>query len=299
MNTKIIIASLITVFFSSTTIAAPVEFDTPDAHVIVLRSIDSWSGNTSISENMLDGVKEKEGAFQIKVGEKKYLSAWPTFFQGIDKDPLIQNAAAALKEKGFKLANSNKFRFFVDMPRTITPKEFPLFAQKQRTYYNYSVVLQGNPGTLPDRISNRKFLGGVIALATIGIGADKFGLSGGGAVLGSGIADSAYELGANLKASLSPVYLPDFDASKYKSIDVRRVEEGARESPVRVGQVIIAYKNDKTEEAEKSALVKAIISLAGADTTVDEVKKSWEEDRARRQAIWDECVALDKCKKEE
>jgi hypothetical protein len=93
--------------------------------------------------------------------------------------------------------------------------------------------------------------------------------------------------------------LPEFNASSYKYIDVRRVEEGPHESPIRVGQIIIAYKNEKTDESEKTALVKAIVSLTGADTTVADISKAREEDLVKRQAIWDECVALDKCKKED
>ena len=61
-------------------------------------------------------------------------------------------------------------------------------------------------------------------------------------------------------------------------------------------QIIIAYKEDKTPEAEQEALIQAIVVTAGADTTVAEVEKSRALDFANRLTIWNTCLADPVCK---
>ena len=68
--------------------------------------------------------------------------------------------------------------------------------------------------------------------------------------------------------------------------------------PDRVGQIIIAYKGEKTKQAEEIALAQAIVTASGADTTIEKIEKSRKEDMVARQAIWDECVAKGECKSE-
>jgi hypothetical protein len=64
----------------------------------------------------------------------------------------------------------------------------------------------------------------------------------------------------------------------------------------RLGQIIIAYKGEKTKQAEDAALAQAIVTASGADTTVEAIEESRKKDQTARQAIWDECVAQEKCK---
>jgi len=65
MNIKITIASICASLLSLEAFSAPVEFDTPDAHVIVMRSIDAWSGDNSASEDSLGNVKNHQGGFRL------------------------------------------------------------------------------------------------------------------------------------------------------------------------------------------------------------------------------------------
>lgn len=61
-------------------------------------------------------------------------------------------------------------------------------------------------------------------------------------------------------------------------------------NPERLGLVLIAYKDDKTE-----AMIKAIVALSGMTVPIEEIEKNRAEDFANRQAIWDGCVAEGKC----
>ena len=99
-----------------------------------------------------------------------------------------------------------------------------------------------------------------------------------------------------MRSALIPINLSGLDVSIYQSIDVYNVIQGNNDC---FGQVIIAYKNDKTDEAVNAALIKVIVSLIGANTTVDAIKETRSEDITNRQTIWDACVAEGKCKNDQ
>ncbi len=67
-----------------------------------------------------------------------------------------------------------------------------------------------------------------------------------------------------------------FDFSQYKSVDLRRVVDGQKD---RLGQIIIAYKGEKTKQAEDAALAQAIVTASGADTTVEAIEESRKKDQ--------------------
>lgn len=291
MNIKITIVSICASLLSLSSFAAPVEYDTHDAHIILMRALDSWSGDNSASEDSLEAVAKHEGGFQLE-RSKCCVLGFPQLFGKLSDDLVVQGVSSSLKTMNFKLSQS-KVNFRVEKATLLEAKDNYLFVQKQRELFKYLVISQGNPATRSSKVAFNKFLGGVLSIGAIIVGGEKFGALGSQTVLNTGVAGDIYQLSASSRAALSPIELPDFDASKYKSIDVRRVIQGNND---RLGQIIIAYKNEKTVEAENEALVKAIVSLTGADTTVEAIKLARAEDLAKRQAIWDACVAEGKCK---
>lgn len=292
MIVKIAIASICASMLSFSTFAAPVEFDTPDAHIIVVRALDSWSGDTSASEDSLEAVTKHEGGFHLE-RPKGFVAGFPLLFGGLNDDIVVQGVNSALKAMNFKLAQSS-VNFRVEKPIPIEPTKYDYFVKYEHDFYKNTVLADGNPASLSGRVKAKKFFSGALALVSVALAGEKFGVLGSQTTLGSFSGD-IYQLSASSRAALSPVNLPDFDASSYKTIDVRRVTQGNND---RLGQVIIAYKNDKTVEAENTALIKAIVSLTGADTTVDAIKQARAEDLSKRQTIWDACVAEGKCKNE-
>ncbi len=288
------IASACTLLIALPALAAPVEFDTPDAHIIVVRALDSWSGDNSASEDSLEAVAQHKGGFRVERPTGNVLG-YPLLF-GFNSDAkadiVVQGVSNSLKPFGFKLAGLQS-EFSVDKPVALDPTKYADFANYQRELYKAVVVSDGNPATLHGRVNGRKFFSGVLSLATIGIAGEKFGALGSQTVLNTGVAGDVYQLGASGNAALSPLDLPTFDASSFKSIDVRRVIQGNND---RLGQVIIAYKSDKTVDAENTALIMAIVTLTGADTTVAAIQQARADDLAARQSIWNSCVAEGKCK---
>ena len=274
----------------------PVEYDTPDTHIIVVRALDSWSGDNSASEDSLTAVEEHEGGFSLWYSKGRGVDGYPMLFgfnNGAQSDIVVQGVIAALKPLNFKLAQI-KARFKVDIPVGLDPKEFSSFANSQHELYKQVVIADGNPTTLHRSVSTKKFLAGVLSIGSVIVGGEKYGSLGANTVLNTGIAGDVYQLTASSRAALIPTTsLFTFDASSYKYIEARRVIQGNNE---RLGQVIIAYKKDKTDAAENAALIKAIVTLTGADTTVEAIQKARDADLAQRQAIWDACVADAKCK---
>lgn len=279
---------------SLTAFATPVEFDTPNAHVIVIRSIESWSGDSSASEKSLNSISKHEGGFQLE-SKKGTVLGYPLLFGGLNEDSVVQGVNTELKKLNYNLTQTGDFTFKVDKPVAIDPTKYSSFANSQRDLYKLVVISEGNPASLSGRVGVKKFFSGVLSFGLIVLGGEKYGAIGSQTVLNTGVAGDAYQLSASMRSALIPIHLPDIDVSSYKSIDVRNVIQGNND---RFGQVIIAYKNDKTDETENAALIKAIVTLTGADTTVDAIKQARNDDLTNRQAIWDACVAEGKCKKD-
>lgn len=293
VNIRVAILSLCASLYSSTVLAASVEIDTPDAHIVVMRALDSWSGDEEASEDSLEAVADHEGGFQLERPQGLVLG-FPLLFGGLNDDVVVQGVNSALKAMKFKLTQS-KVNFKVDKPIALEPEKFAEFAKYQRDLFKSLVISEGNPATLHNSVSAKKFFSGILALGTVAIAGEKYGALGQEAMLNSGIPGDVYQFSSFGRAALTPLDTPDFKLASYKSIDVRRVIQGNNE---RVGQVIIAYKADKTEAAENDALIKAIASLTGADTTVEAIKQARDEDLSKRQAIWNACVSEGKCKNE-
>lgn len=297
MSINALAALLCATLFLPTTYAAPVEIDTPEAHIVVMRALDSWSGDESASEDSLTSVEKHKGGFVLasEKGRRYDVLGFPLLF-GFNSDAegsaVVQGVIAELKTLNFKLAQS-KDNFRVDTPIALEPEKLVDFVKYQRELYKSLVISEGNPATLHNSVSARKFFSGVLALGSVALADAKYGDLGRDVMLNTPVPGSIYQSISSGRAALTPLDLPNFDASSYKSIDVRRVIQGNNE---RVGQIIIFYKKDKTADAEKEALVKAIVSLTGADTTVESIKQARAEDFSKRQAIWDVCVGESKCK---
>jgi hypothetical protein len=275
----------------------PVQFDTPDTHVIVLRALDSWSGDDGASEDSLTAVQKHKGGFRLasEKGPRYDVPGFPLglgFNSDSTNSQVVQGVVAALKPLHFTLAQST-VNFIVERPVVLEPEMLGEFIKYQRDLYRKLVIAEGNPATLHNSVGAKKFFANVLSVGTVVLGAEKYGSLGANALLMSGIPGDVYHAVSAGRAALAPLDLPDFDTAGYKSIEVRRIVQGSND---RVGQIIIAYKKDKTESAENAALITAIVTLTGADTTVDSIQLARDADLAKRQAIWDACVADGKCK---
>ncbi len=155
--------------------------------------------------------------------------------------------------------------------------------------YQSIVLAQGNPDDLQGKASRDKYIGALLSIGTVIAGVKYQGLSRGtDLTLGTGATSDIYQAATKFESSISPLEIGSFDFNEFKTIEIRRVL--LIQQPIK-GQIIIAYKDEKTEAAEHEALVIAVVALTGANSTNAEIEQARKEDFARRKAIWDKCVA--------
>jgi hypothetical protein len=280
--------------------AAPVEFDTDDAHVIVVRPVDRWSGDSTAADVSLDAVRSHEASYGIVTPDGRHLRGSPMLMMGASDDPVVHQVEANLQQRGVELIRRQHYFFTVLGPVSVPPADFPAFAEAQTLGYKRLAALQGDPDTLRDRTSRRRLIGNVASLAVLGLGVEKLGLEkpglvrGTGIVLGMDLTADIQRVASNLSGAFIPIPTAGLQET-FRQIDVRRVQYRAD----MMGQIIIAYRHEKTPESELAALSKAIVTVTGADTTPADIEQARAEEFSTRRAMWSDCVAANLCQTDE
>lgn len=273
--------------------AAPVHIEVPGAHVIVVRPMDTWTGNTTTAEYSLDSLTRRKTAFAYDdgTGKLRYPSNKPTSTNPIPTQ-MEMLVHSGLAKYGFTNNGSSGFSNRMSEPTTINPAQMPTFLAAQNEVFKEFVVRQGDPATLASRIKWRKALNVVATMAFIGAGADKFGINNSANyVFTLGIPEGLAKLTIGERRALSTVPAPTFDFAGYSSVDVRKLAIDDR-----VGQILIAYKGEKTAAVEDVALAAGIVTASAADTSKEAVELARVQDFEMRKAIWSDCVAGGRCK---
>ena len=293
------IAIVLSLLAATTAMAAPLVFETDSAKVFVVRPIDQWSGDKSALESSLEAHKSKTAWYTVLLNDQKYLFGNPNVTQSASNHPITNAVAQKLDQAGFKLPRSSDNSFTVQLPVTIPVEKIGTVQTYQTAAFKQTIANQGNPDDLQGKTTRNKFIGGLLSVGTMIAAADRYGAVGGShATLGSGITDSIYSAVSQYKGGLVPVDLSGQDLEqwcskpecRYKEIEIRRVTTAA---PDRVGQIIIAYKNGKTPEAEEGALIQAVYLLTAAGSTTVDIEKARQENRQLRKDVWAACVAED------
>ncbi len=272
---------------STGTIAAPLVFETETAKVIVVRPLDLWSGDKTTLEESLAGHKEKTVHYKIQT-ETSVLNGNPALFRSPTDHSVIKEVNQRINSLGFKAPMSSSNAMFIHKPTSIPGLLAKDFVDYQNDVYQLAVKSQGNPDDLQSKTSRNKVLGAALSIGTTLLVGQRYGTDlGANTFLGSGSANDLYKAVANYNSSLAAVEINNVDLSDAKELSIRRVDAFNKLT----GQIIIAYKGDKTEAAEHEALVIAVVALTGANSTTAEIEQARKEDFARRKAIWDKCVA--------
>ncbi len=270
--------------------AAPVEIDTESAHIILVRPIDLWSGDTKRLDNMSEAFLKHWAGFNLRISDHKLIIAAPGLFGSFSDDPIVHEVQDDLKGKGFTLKGNQANMFTVLAPVNLTPDEAQKMRILQSRLFSAAVVAAGDPRRLEGKALGQKVLGNILALLTLGAPLAKAGsvaATGAKIWVESFSPDQAIALPKDVWNVVTPIDIPAMDFTPYRSVDIMKIQA----SPDIIGQLIIAYKGEHTQEAENEAMVKAIVSLTGADTTLPAIQQARSDDLARRQSIWDACVA--------
>lgn len=282
---------------ATSAMAVPMVFETDSAKVFLVRPIDQWSGDQSAMDSSLTAHRNKTTWYNVLLNDKKYLFGNPNVFQSATNHPITNAVSQKLDQVGFKLPRSSDNSFTVQPSVPIPLEKIGAVQAYQAAAFKQAIANQGDPDDLQGKTTRNKVLGGILSVGTMVAGAEKFGPVGGAHVtMGSGITDSIYTTVSQYRGGLVPIDLSGQDLEqwcskpecRFKEIEFRRVTTAA---PDRVGQIVIAYKNGKTPEAEEGALIQAVYLLTGAGSTTAEIEKARYDNRQLRKDVWAACVA--------
>jgi hypothetical protein len=276
-----------------TTPPAPAEYSTDTTHLIVCRPLDSWSGDNGVMEAELDMVKSRRAHIRILLDEKGHreIGAGNTLLNGPSDDPLITAAMQAFKARDFEVTHRGRYYWALGVPQAFDPSTYDQLRAGQLAAFTLLIHRQGDPDAIPGSVTARKALGNFLALGGTLWGADKYGATG-AYVMTTTFAGDLYQLPLPMRQRIAPCILPQLDAKSFKEMEVYPVKVNDGGSS---GQVIVAYREAKTPEVTRTALVQAIVSIAGADTTPEAVERARAQDLAYRKSIWAQCVSAGQC----
>lgn len=261
--------------------------DSPEATIYSTSGGTFWFSKEETRQSFIDGINSNIFKYGYKQnGQMIYSYASRGYERTINEltpwieDSLIakgKTPALTYKETSWGMG-LNKDPIFP------TPTEMAAIITAQDALYKLSVIKQGNPDTLEERIANRKVAGNVLGALSLIAGMVFMGPSAGfSAVGGTGLAENiATSIPAGLnKETIGAVtgYPSNINWAQYKAIDFY---PGST-------QVVIAYKKEKTPQIHDRSLAIAINRML--DISKEELLSYWQEDFANRQKIWADCKA--------
>lgn len=258
--------------------------DTPEAMVYAYNASAKWPLEKDKREEILNSLANKKFNYAYKLnGQTIYGS--PNLLNSRTENELTPLIEDSLVAKGMTNSRTDSFSVWLGKdPLAPTPTEMAAIITAQDALYKLSVIKQGNPDTLEERIANRKVAGNVLGVLSAIAGMVLMGPSAGfNAMTNSGISqDIATSIPAGLtKETFGAVtgYPSNINWAQYKAIDFY---PGST-------QVVIAYKKEKTPQIHDRSLAIAINRML--DISKEDLLSYWQEDFANRQKIWADCKA--------
>lgn len=293
MHPNGLIAGAVAILAASTAWGAPVEYDAPDYHLIVCRPFDSWSGDTSVMAGERDTIADHRGRISYRDVEASghTRGAGITLLNGPTDDAVTTDTVALMKERGVSISARGGYHWTMGLPTELEPSAYVHLKQAQTALYDTLVSRQGDPDRVAGSMMARHVLGNVLAVAAIGVGMDKFGAIG-GSVVATTFAGDIAQLPLGVRQSFAPFDLPELDAKQFSKLEVYAVKVNEGGSP---GQVIVAYRGAPSSEVRHAALVQALASVAGSDTSPAAIDAARAADLHRRRDAWARCIKAGGC----
>ena len=276
---------------AATATASPVEYDTPDYHLVVSRPFDSWSGDRSVMEGELDAVRHKRAQLRYTMPGNRHLGAGMSLLGGTSSDSLTVDTVALVESRGFEISQRGGYHWEMGLAAQLDPGDYPRMRAAQSGLYDALIRAQGDPDKVSGSMAARRVLGNLLAVGAIGAGLNKFGTTG-AYVVTTAFAGDISQLPVKVRQAFVPFDLPALEGMEISKFEVYpvRVNEGG--SP---GQVLIAFKAMPTDEVRHTALVQALASLSGSDATLESIEAARAADLQRRKATWAACLAAHQC----
>jgi len=292
METKILLSSG-ALLAASICNAAPIFLDTPTAQIAVVSPQDGFFENSSLGKDTLDAFKSKKFTYYYLDSTGRQKLGFKMAFGGMSDTPITKAVTPILEAKGIRLVEST-FDIDLGAPTNIPIDQAPDFIKGQAQLFRLSVEKQGNPDELVAKASNRRLLGNIAALASVFVGMDKLGPAFGSQMtIGSGFSESILTaVSKNRAAAVATDFTQvPIDFTTATAVQARKIQSGGG----KFGQLLIAYKVPLTPEVENAAMVEAIVALAGADRTPEQIVQARQADFDKKKLIWQACVQEGRC----
>lgn len=281
-------------------------FETPDAHIVVARPMDRWSLNKSWQaltiQTHFDGLRllTLEGHYRRNAEGKEADEI--AFVKG--KDQVSEALRSNLALRNLKSANGAYAFYQLRAPVRLSHEQLVEFQEtKAKSYLTWASAQSPGVAQRNDSIAQAagtavEFgLGVAATVLTGGIDLTSFFAGASGAVRRAG--NMTFHAGRNWDIPVGyfvpALPAPTFDFAPYKNVDYRSISLG-RGNDMLHGEFYIAYKNEKTPEAENEALIVALTEVMAVNSTKEQIQAARQSELNLRVKIWEECVASGACK---
>lgn len=272
--------------------ATPVQADVGDAHVVVVRPVDSWDPNHTTADYSLDSIKKKMFGFKyVDAAGALILPRSGGMLSSKVATPLSDEAIGIMAKSGFTTKGSHMYS--ISAPVSLDPAGMRDFVRVQNEVHRAAVVEQGDPSTLASRVAGKQFLNVFATAVTAKFGIDRFGANAVNLSQWGSLYTDISKLTGGAGTALLPIALPDVDFSSFSEVQVRKVTDNAGH----LGEIVIAYKRPRDDRTEQAALAQAIALAGGVGTTVEDVEAARAADYSGRVAIWSSCGQSPNCAK--
>ncbi len=270
---------------------------TEEADIFIIRRVDIWSPSEAEAEAPRRAVKDRKFNFYYFRDDGRPGVVFSKSDGGIPDNPMARATIPEINRLGASAERTGNSEYF-NQSSLINGKFAKPYLRAQNHYHREMVIQAGDPERLSAKVSSQSFFGNLLSLVSTVALARSFG--GDVAVgVGSAAMDDIASLPKALGTQALPIALNGIDIETlpdYKLLEVKRI--GPTPKMWANGQILIAYKTERTPELAFDLFVKAIPTALGVDTTVVAIDQARAADFQARKQIWAECVAQrdDRCK---
>jgi outer membrane lipoprotein SlyB len=318
MRNVVYAVAVLATLLAGQSIAKPVEIDTPDAHIVIVRPLDQWDQNNSVvGGQYISNFLKKRYAFQLLGTDSE------------TKERVRDGVQEKAKFLGFTEATERPFTqatFYFELGKNMTGQQANEYSVLQNLVWQYRTIEKWkkneaiaasttvSEGGVWSAIADGLFggIGGIAVGKTVG---KIVGGGLGSALANGGTAAIGAEAGVTIGASTTQSpgeyipknsedvqkllddkrygfnQVPTLDYTKYQSVDVARIVI----SNGNTGSIFIAYKKPKTPELAESLMIQVIPSAMSLDESSAEFSLSQRQNQKERTELIEKCEAIKKC----
>lgn len=268
-----------------------------EADIYIVRRTDIWTPNEYEAEFARLPVANRNFSFYFFTNENQPRLGTNTVNGSVPDNSIAKAIAPEFEKRRVTQRGTNNWEY-LNKSILIKPENFKAFIQAQQQLFRQMVIQAGDPEKLEAKVARQSFFSDVLGLVAAVALTSTFGVNA-GVGAGSSLMQDMSGLPKLLMATALPLAMPGIDLEnlpEYKAVEFKRI--GPTPKQWANGQILIAYKTERTPELAERMFIQSIPTALGVDTTPEAVDQARKADFESRKAIWAECVAAgdERCK---